>query len=87
MSIRGSKLAQTKKEFKENSTLNKKIDSTESKTTNNIEELNNYKVNNIEDVNFEKIKSLEHELSENKKLKENLEIQLALLREENEKLQ
>ena len=38
MSIRGSKLAQTKKEFKENSTLNKKIDSTESKTTNNIEE-------------------------------------------------
>ena len=38
MSIRGSKLAQTKKEFKENSALNKKIDSTESKTTNNIEE-------------------------------------------------
>ena len=52
-----------------------------------VEELNNYKVNNIEEVNFEKIKNLENELSENKKLKENLEIQLALLREENEKLQ
>ena len=38
MSIRCSKLAQTKKQFNENSPLNKKIDSAESKTTNNNEE-------------------------------------------------